>query len=74
MIPRRVFIVTFLVLVVGILAAFQYANYVDRRSNQKWCDLVGLFNDAYVANPPNTETGKKIAIKMREIEQEFKCT
>lgn len=74
MIPRRVFVTVCICLVIGIMASFQYANYVDRRSNQKWCDLVGLFNDTYVANPPTTDTGKKIAVKMRQIEDEFNCT
>jgi hypothetical protein len=67
------FVTVFITLLIGILASFQYANYVDRKSNGQWCELVGLFNISYKEIPPTTDLGRKIAAAMLRIEEEFKC-
>lgn len=63
----------FICMFIGVIGAFQYANYVDKRSNQKWCAIVSLFNVEYAKNPPTTETGRQIALAMLRIEKEFAC-
>lgn len=43
MVTRKLFITwltTNLILVILIVASFQYTNYVDRRSNAFWCKVV----------------------------------
>lgn len=62
-----------LCLFLGILASFQYANFIDRKSNQRWCGVVGLFNESYKEVPPTNPTGVKIAKEMFIIEKEFSC-
>lgn len=76
LVPRKAVIAVisiFICLMCGVIASFQYANYVDRSSNQRWCELVGLFNTSYKEIPPPTDLGKKIAAAMLHIEEEFKC-
>ena len=53
--------------------AIQYANYVDRKSNQRWCGVVTLLDDAYTANPPQTPAGKELAWEMKKLKTEFRC-
>ncbi len=66
-------LVVFCCMFIGVIGAFQYANYVDNRSNQKWCSIVSLFNVEYAQNPPTTETGKAIQLAMLELAKEFDC-
>jgi hypothetical protein len=76
LVPKRLlaaWITTTIVLFVGVLVSFQYANYVDRKSNQRWCGIVLLFNKAYKTTPPPTDIGKQIAARMAIIQKEFGC-
>ncbi len=76
LVPRKTVITiisVFVCLMVGIIASFQYANYVDRQSNQKWCGVVTLFNESYKEIPPTTDLGRKISAAMLQLEGEFKC-
>lgn len=76
LVPRKIIaahITVFVCLMVGIIAAFQYANYVDRQSNHRWCGLVELFLESYVEAPPTTRTGIEIQKEMLLIEDEFNC-
>lgn len=74
MVSKRL-IVTWLVVnlvqFAGILASFQYANYVDRKSNHAWCEQLSLFNQAYAENPPPSDLGRKIAAGMLRLTSEF---
>jgi hypothetical protein len=63
----------FICMFLGVIGAFQYANYVDMRSNQRWCEIVILFNESYKENPPTTATGAEIARAMLNLSKEFKC-
>lgn len=77
LVPRKavVAIVTiFVCLMAGTITSFQYANYVDRKSNGQWCELVVALNDSYVEIPPTTDLGKRIANALLDLNQEFKCT
>ena len=60
-----------MMLIVGISLQFSY--YIDKRSNQRWCDIVTLFNETYKQSPPPTETGKKIAAAMLVLGRDFDC-
>lgn len=66
-------ITVWLVLFIGILASFQYSNYVDRRSNQDWCEIVTIFNDTYKEVPPPTDTGKKFQRAFHTLGDKYKC-
>ena len=76
LIPRKTTIAIltiFVCLLIGIIASFQYASYVDRKSNLRWCGVVGLFIESYREIPPPTELGKKIQAEMYKIEGDFGC-
>lgn len=76
MIPRKLIIawlVSTVVLMVMIIASFQYANYVDRKSNSYWCGIVLLFTDTYKKKPPPTETGKILAHEFQNLRTGFGC-
>ncbi len=75
-IPRKAIVAilsAFICLLIGVVSSFQYADYIDRRSNQRWCGVVRLFNTAYVENPPPSTLGKEIASAMVNLEKEFSC-
>ncbi len=63
------------VLFIGIIASFQYANYVDRRSNQKLCRIITLSDEAYIALPPASATGKELAAAFHELRNDpnYRC-
>ena len=76
MVPRKLIITWFsttLILFIMILFSFQYANYVDRRSNGLWCGVVNLFDDTYKESPPTTDAGKSLAAEFDRIRKGFKC-
>lgn len=76
MVPRKLMIAwtaSFIVMLIMTGSSIQWANYIDRRSNQRWCGLVSLFNQAYRDNPPTTILGKDIAIEMLNIQRDFSC-
>lgn len=59
-------------LAVGI-AAIQYADHVDRKSNQQWCEVVITLDNAYTQNPPQTEAGQVLARAMKRMRHDFGC-
>lgn len=61
------------VLVILQLASFQYTNYVDRRSNHRWCGIVNLFNGTYEDTPPTTPIGQKLANEFIRLQKGFSC-
>lgn len=38
-----------------------------RETDAKWCAIITAFTDTYKKKPPPTETGKAIALKMKEL-------
>lgn len=77
MVPKRLiytWLLSITIIFIMVLGAYQYANYVDRSSNQRWCALILLFNDSYRENPPTTELGRTIASEMLKIQKDFSCT
>lgn len=66
-------VVAFLSSVIMGALAIVHADHVGRRSNQQWCDVVSTLDDAYTANPPQTETGQRIAREMRRMRRDFDC-
>jgi len=65
--------VAFLSSIIMGVVAIQYTNYVDRSSNQQWCDLVNVLDDAYRTSPPQTPIGKQLAATMAELKKRFEC-
>jgi hypothetical protein len=61
-----------LVALVGI--SVQVSYYIDQKSNQRWCDIVSLFNESYKEIPPPTDLGKRISAAMLILAEDFKCT
>lgn len=59
-------------LIMGI-AAVQYADYVDRKSNQRWCGVVTTLDEVYRSAPPQTTSGQVLAHEMAILRREFRC-
>lgn len=59
-------------LAMGVVA-IQYAEYVDRKSNHQWCEVVVTLDNAYDQNPPQTEAGKSLAREMERMRHDFDC-
>lgn len=77
MVPRKLiitWIVSTIVLILLFLTSFQYANYVDRKSNRYWCGIIKLFNDTYEKEPPNTQAGKVLADEFLRLYGKFECS
>lgn len=60
--------------------SIQYANHVDRKREQsereadrRWCDMLSTLDDIYRANPPATETGRKVARNTANLRRDFGC-
>lgn len=53
--------------------AIQYADHVDRKSNQQWCQVVVTLDDAYTQNPPQTTAGQRLAREMKRMRHDFDC-
>lgn len=72
---RLWYAVTALVLSCLVVAgvSVQYANYVDRKSNQRWCELLATLDDAYRATPPRSPAGKKVASDVVRLRKDFGC-
>lgn len=50
-----------------------YAHNQARRTEQKFCRVVGVQVEAYRQVPPQTDTGKKIADAMTRLSHDLKC-
>lgn len=59
------------IVVAGV--SVQYANYVDKRSSQRWCSLIGTLDDAYHATPPQTPAGRNVASDIARLRGDLGC-
>lgn len=76
MVPRKLiftWIATSVCLAILSVAAIQWANFVDRRSNQRWCGIVTVMNETYKENPPPTEIEKILSVEFLLLRDEFNC-
>lgn len=76
MVPRKAIIsiiIAWFVLFVMVIGSYQYANFVDRRSNRHWCGIVNLFNDSYKQEPPATAAGKVLEAEFKHLKEDFGC-
>lgn len=76
MVPRKLVITwlsSTLAMVVLILALFQYINYVQRQSDQRWCGMVVMFDNNYKTSPPPSALGQNIAKEFTKLRSEFGC-
>lgn len=77
MVPRKLiitWIVSTIVLILLFLTSFQYANYVDRKSNRYWCGIIELFNDTYAQEPPTSQAGKVLSNEFLRLYGKFECS
>lgn len=76
MIPRKLviaWIVSFLCLLIGVIASFQYANYVDRRSNMRLCGVVTMYTKENIENPPASALGRNLGVEFLKLKAVFSC-
>lgn len=66
-------IVSFIAMALLTGAAIQYSNYVDRKSNERWCGVVVTLDNSYQKTPPQTAAGQDIAREMKKLRREFRC-
>lgn len=74
--PRRVLYALIVALVTAISVAsisVYYANYVDRKSNQRWCGMVVALDNTYREKPPNSDLGRDLANEFRKLRHDFDC-
>lgn len=75
--PRKFMIawgISFLCMLGLTGAAIQYANHVDRQSNQAWCELIGGLDERYQALPPDADVeAKEFAAKIRSLRIKLDC-
>lgn len=72
---RLWYAVTSLVVACVVIAgvSIQYANYVDRKSNQRWCQMLSQIDDSYKAKPPTTDQGRRFADTIHQLRVDFGC-
>lgn len=46
---------------------------IRHESDQRWCDLLGAYVEAYREQAPATELGRDIAVKIEKLWREFGC-
>ncbi len=77
MMIKRKLIITWLastiVLIIGIIASFQYTNYVLARNNKQWCTIVSLFDNSYKNEPPTSNRGENFSKEFSRLRMKFKC-
>lgn len=76
MVPRKLVVtavIAYLCLAIGFIASIQWANYVDRRSNQRLCGVITLSNEAYKSNPKPTPVGQKLGNAMEILSGQYDC-
>ena len=66
-------VVSFVSALVMTLVAVVYANYVDNRSNQRWCGIVSTMDEVYREEPPTLDTGKRLAEEIKKLKNDFRC-
>jgi hypothetical protein len=63
-----------MVLAVAVLIAIGgvlYTNHAQRRSDQRWCDLLSSLDQPQA--PPTTDRGARIQQQIHELRQELRC-
>lgn len=73
-------LVVVVVVVVNVVYVGHVQDQAERRdvvirheSDRRWCDLLGLYVTSYRDNPPATELGREVAIKIEALWREFGC-
>lgn len=67
-------IVVILVTVIAVAVGnILYTNWVDRRSNQLWCEILVGIDDLNTKRPPQSEESKDFANKVHKLVIEFHC-
>lgn len=76
MVPRKLMITiatVFACLLALNVATLQWANYIDQRSNKRWCNIVKIFNETYQNEPPPTVIGQILQVEFLKLGRDFKC-
>lgn len=45
----------------------------ERENDRRWCQLLTTLDEAYLAAPPQTDTGKRLAADIHELRGELGC-
>ena len=66
-------------LMMGVIA-IEYSNYVVRKNNQQWCEIVKTLDNGYNAPRPTpsptqsqSPAGKHLAEEFHRLRTDFKC-
>lgn len=54
-------------------AAARAQRAIESRVNDQWCDLLRPLDDAYMATPPTTDTGRNIAQAIHGLRVQLDC-
>lgn len=66
--------VSFVVMIALTGAAMQYANYVDRKSNRAWCELITGLDERYQALPADASPqAREFAAEVHQLRVELDC-
>lgn len=67
-------IISFATMLLLTLGAVQYANYVDRKSNQYWCELIAGLDERYQNLPPEADAeAREFAVKIHNLKGKLDC-
>jgi len=69
-------VITIVALVVAVLLSIGYTVDRQRRSDQRWCDLLGALIQPQPTTPPATpqeQRGRLVTEKIRQLYKEFGC-
>jgi hypothetical protein len=68
------FATTFVALMLAVGASMLYTNYVDRNSNQAWCDIINSLDKRYQSLPTDAAPeAYEFAAQIRVLQQRYKC-
>lgn len=75
--PRRLivaWVVSFLCMLGLTGGSMMYATYVDRRSNQNWCELIVSLDDGYKSLPPDAPARQRdFAERINRLRRSLEC-
>lgn len=61
-------------LAVGLGTSFAYTNYVDRKSNQVWCDVINPLVTRYQKLPPNSDPDAiRFLLAIEHVKSKYHC-
>jgi hypothetical protein len=59
--------------VAGPSLAIWVSSQNQRRSEQAWCQVISVLDDAYRVTPPTTPVGRQVAAGIAGLRQAYRC-